>query len=158
MAGARHLNALDPSVEQRMMSIYNKGFEVIVGDCAGIDTSVQKFYSKLKYSKVTIYASNGRARNNIGNWPIHKVAVPPYMRGFDYYHQKDIAMANDADYGFMIWDGQSRGTKSNICNLLKQSKPVLVYLVPAKTMICIKNQNDFLNLIRLTESSQLSVN
>lgn len=146
MAGSKHLTTLDVAVTERMFSICSKGFDVLIGDCSGIDAAVQKFFSDLNYQKVTIYASNGKARHNIGNWPIHKVSVPPYMRGFDYYRQKDIAMANDANYGFMIWDGQSRGTRCNIENLLSQSKPVLVYLYPVKKRIWLKTREDFANM------------
>ena len=114
IAGTKSLQKLDTPVLQRMMSIYQKGYCVLVGDCCGVDSSVQKFYSGLGYGNVVVYASNGKARNNIGNWQIRNVPVPSYFRGFDFYKQKDIAMANDADYGFMIWDGESRGTLNNI--------------------------------------------
>ena len=148
IAGARSVEKLDPVVLQRMMSIYQKGYDVLVGDCYGVDTSVQKFYSDLRYNNVVIYASNGKARNNIGNWNIHSVSVPSYMRGFDFYKQKDIAMAKEADYGFMIWDGESRGTLNNIINLVSQNKRVLVYYTPEKRMIVINNSDDLDALIQ----------
>ena len=37
-------------------------------------------------------------------------------------------MASEADYGFMIWDGCSKGTTNNISNLLNAGKMVLVFL------------------------------
>ena len=77
---------------------------------------------------VTVYASNGRARNNVGRWPVKNIPVAPAARGFEFFRQKDIAMANDADIGFMIWDGKSRGTLCNILTLAEQWKRVLVYL------------------------------
>jgi hypothetical protein len=39
---------------------------------------------------------------------------------------KDLHMAREADYGFMIWDGQSSGTLSNILELLEMGNKVLV--------------------------------
>ena len=47
IAGARSVQNLDAIVKQRMMTIYQKGYDVLVGDCYGVDTSVQKFYSEL---------------------------------------------------------------------------------------------------------------
>lgn len=147
IAGARSVQKLDASVQQRMMTICQKGYDVLVGDCYGVDASVQKFYYNLGYGNVTVFASNGKARNNIGGWTIRNVVVPSYIRGFDFYKQKDIAMANEADYGFMIWDGESRGTLNNTINLLKQHKNVLMYLTTVDRMVVIKTLEDLNKVI-----------
>ena len=139
IAGARSIKSLDYPVQQKLLSIYHKGFDVLIGDCYGVDTAVQSFFAALNSSKVTVYASNGRARNNIGRWNVETVHVPQGYKGFDYYKQKDIAMANCADYGFMIWDGESKGTLNNIINLLAQNKKVLVYLSLQQCMYVIKS-------------------
>ena len=139
IAGAKAIHTLSPEVKDRMMRIYCKGYDVLVGDCSGVDSSVQEFYSDLKYPNVVVYASNGKARNNIGHWTVKNVAVPSGTHGFDFYKQKDIAMANDANYGFMIWDGKSKGTLNNIINLVAQHKKVLVYLSTSKSMLVINN-------------------
>lgn len=130
-----------------MMNICHSGYEVLVGDCYGVDASVQSFYSKLGYKNVVIYAGNGQARHNIGHWRVHSVPVPTYLRGFDFYKQKDIAMVNEADYGLMIWDGESRGTLNNIVNLVAQNKKALVYLATQDSMTVIRNANDLNALI-----------
>lgn len=93
-----------------------------MGDCYGVDTAVQDFFIRLSYNNVTVFASNGKARNNIGNWNVENIHVDSSVKGFDFYKQKDIAMANSADYGFVIWDGSSRGTLNNIINLINQNK------------------------------------
>lgn len=142
IAGARSVQKLDASVQQRMMTICQKGYDVLVGDCYGVDASVQRFYSNLGYCNVTVFASNGKARNNIGGWNIRNVAVPSYIHGFDFYKQKDIAMTNEADYGFMIWDGESRGTLNNTINLVMQHKNVLMYLTTTDRMVVIKTLDD----------------
>lgn len=147
IAGARSIKGLSPKVQQRMMTIYQKGYDVLVGDCYGVDTSVQRFYSDLGYGNVVVFASNGKARNNIGRWNVRNVPVPSYIKGFDFYKQKDVAMANEADYGFMIWDGESRGTLNNIINLIARGKRVLVYLTPKEEMIVIKNFDDLSQLV-----------
>lgn len=146
IAGARSVQHLDVTVKQRMMTIYQKGYNVLVGDCYGVDASVQKFYSELSYNNVIVYASNGKARNNIGNWNIRNITVPSYIRGFDYYKQKDIVMANEADYGFMIWNGKSYRTFNNIINLVNQNKKVVIYLTTQKRMVVIKNVDDLYNI------------
>ena len=93
-----------------------------------------------------MYAGNGKARNNIGSWAVRKVPVPPNVRGFDFYKQKDVAMANDADYGFMIWDGKSKGTLNNIIDPVTQNKTVLVCLTTRSAMTTVNN-TDKLNAL-----------
>lgn len=147
IAGARSITTIPAPVQQRMMNICRSGYEVLVGDCYGVDASVQTFYSKLGYKNVVVYAGNGKARNNIGHWYVQNVPIPTYLRGFDFYKQKDVTMANEADYGLMIWDGKSRGTLNNIINLIAQNKKVLVYLATPDTMAVIKDVDDLNTLI-----------
>jgi hypothetical protein len=40
-------------------------------------------------------------------------------KDFAYYAAKDLAMAQDAKCGVMLWDGRSKGTLNNIQNLLR---------------------------------------
>lgn len=149
IAGAKVIRCLDEAVIQKLDSIYQKGYDVLVGDCDGVDSSVQKYYAGLNYSKVTVYASNGIVRNCVGHWSVKAIYVSSKLKGFDYYQQKDIAMAEDADYGFMIWDGNSKGTLNNIVNLLFRNKKVLVYLAPYQKMISVKSFDDMDQLIKM---------
>ena len=145
IAGARKLTELDRPVQERLYSIYKNEYDVLVGDCYGIDTSVQRYYAGLKYDRVTVFSSIGRARNNVGNWTVRYVNAAN-LKGFELQRQKDIAMADEADYGFMIWDGMSRGTLSNIITLTALEKTTLVYLASKQAMTVIK---DFAQLEKL---------
>ena len=149
IAGAKSIHCLDETVIQKLNSIYQKGYDVLVGDCDGVDSSVQKHYADLNYFKVTVYASNGIARNNVGHWKVNAINVPSKLTGFDFYKQKDIAMADDADYGFMIWDGQSKGTLNNIVNLLFRNKNVLIYFAPLKKMTSVKSLDEMDRLVEI---------
>ena len=51
-------------------------------------------------------------------------------------------MANEADYGFMIWDGKSKGTLNNTINLVSRKKRVLIYFLPQRKMIVVNNFDD----------------
>ena len=37
-------------------------------------------------------------------------------------------MVDDAAYGLMLWDGESKGTLNRVINVIRQEKPVVVYL------------------------------
>lgn len=128
IAGSRHFSVFDEYTYKKLRSICDKGYAVLVGDCYGADTLVQRFFSEQKYRQVTVYASLGRVRNNAGNWMVKTIPIPKGIYGYRLYEFKDIEMANETDIGFMIWDGESRGTRNNIERLVNQRKPVLVHL------------------------------
>lgn len=132
IGGARQLHSLNKVVVEKLNSILTKNYDILIGDANGIDASVQKYYFDKSYQNLTVYVSNGRARNNIGNWQIESVFVDNNITGFDFYAAKDIKMAQDADCGFMIWNGKSRGTWNNVVNLCNQNKTVVIYISSQK--------------------------
>lgn len=142
IAGPRAISELDSNVLKRLENIYNSNYTVIVGDADGIDSSVQKYFYNKQYRNVNVFASKGKARNNIGNWKVKNVTVSDNIKGFDFYAAKDIEMAKQSDYGFMIWNGESKGTFNNIINLINFNKEVLVYYIPTEKFYTIKNMEE----------------
>ncbi|GHV12814.1 hypothetical protein FACS1894219_06470 [Clostridia bacterium] len=120
----------------------------VVG-ASGVDASVQKFYADLNYRDLTVYASNGRARNNIGAWNVKNILVGDKIKGFDFYKQKDFAMAENADIGFLIWNGESKGTLNNIINLLDMGKQSVVYLTSNKLLLNVDSEDKLKALLEL---------
>jgi len=157
IAGARALSRFDAAVCHKLQSIYEKGYDVLVGDATGVDSAVQHFYAEKNYKNVTVFASNGIARNNIGHWDIENVAVEGKLRGFEFYKQKDIAMANAADFGFMIWNGESRGTLNNIINLIEQKKTCCVYLSTKRKFYTIDSNEKLMQLLAVSPQDAVSV-
>lgn len=149
IAGARSITTVDSFVIHKLRSICDKHFDVLIGDCYGVDTAVQSFFANCAYPQVTVYASNGKPRNNVGRWITKDVQVTSSARGFEFFRQKDIAMANDADIGFMIWDGESRGTLHNIITLAEQKKTVLVYIPKRQTPLAIRSLDEAEKLVPL---------
>ena len=56
-------------------------------------------------------------------------------------------MAEAADYGFMLWDGESKGTLNNIFNLLELGKKVVVYFSPQDRCATIARRDDLRPLL-----------
>ena len=52
-------------------------------------------------------------------------------------------MAEEASVGFMIWDGKSAGTLTNVSRLLRQNKKVVVYAVPTKRFLTLRDEADW---------------
>lgn len=127
IAGPRAIKKLDPKVTKKLNDIKEGNNKVHVGDANGVDKLIQSFYSNNKYNNVEVFANKGKERNNLGNCPINNVKVDRKLKGFKYYTQKDKTMAKEFDYGFMIWNGESRGTLNNTMNLRAEEKEILLY-------------------------------
>jgi len=151
IAGPRAVSKLNKAVEERLFNIYNNNFTVLVGDANGVDKTIQNYFNNLNYKNVIVFASEGKARNNLGYWKIENVSVSEKLKGFDYYAQKDVEMAKNADYGFMIWNGKSKGTLNNIINLILENKKVLIYFLPENKFVCVDNEEKLTRLITLCD-------
>ncbi|ODA41611.1 hypothetical protein [Desulfosporosinus sp. BG] len=151
IAGPRAISKLNKRVEERLNNIYSRQMNVIVGDAAGVDKAVQDYFFRMKYQNVSVYATQGKARNNIGSWKVVNVEVEKILKGFEFYAAKDIRMAEEADYGFMIWNGKSKGTLNNVINLINRKKKTLIYFVPGNEFFTVKTLEDLERIVSLCE-------
>jgi hypothetical protein len=154
IAGSRRLSRLTPNVRRRIDNIVDKGFTVIVGDANGADKSVQQYLNGRHYTHVIVFCMEGGCRNNIADWPTRTIkAADPGRRDFAYYSTKDRAMASEADFGLMLWDGQSRGTLTNIVHLVRQGKPVVVYIAPNKSFRTVRQSDQLTEMLKCFDSN-----
>ena len=129
VSGSLSVTELSVFAKAHVRSIVTNRMNVLIGDAYGADKAIQQeLYKKYDYPFVTVYASNGKARNNIGDRKIKTVDVPSGIYGRAYYEQKDIAMSHDCNFGFMLWDGKSKGTLNNIERLLSMNKLSIICL------------------------------
>jgi hypothetical protein len=143
IAGSRRLSKLSQEIKRRIDNIVERHLTIIIGDANGADKAVQQYLSTKGYADVIVFCMDGSCRNNLGNWATHEIkAAHPGKRDFAYYSIKDRAMAKEADYGFMLWDGQSRGTLTSIVQLVRDAKPVVVFVAPDKTFFTLRDSND----------------
>lgn len=147
IAGPIAIKKLDDDVEMKLLDIFKKKHQILVGDAKGVDVLIQNFYKKLDYKNVTVYVSGRKMRNNIFNWDTKFIDVDKGLSGFDFYSQKDKAMAYDSDYGFMIWNGKSRGTLNNMINLISERKSILLYLTINKQYYLIDSKDKLDKLV-----------
>ncbi|MFT6031199.1 MAG: hypothetical protein ACI8O8_002949 [Oleiphilaceae bacterium] len=147
ISGSMKIKNLDGNVLDRINNIINSNYQVIVGDANGVDSSIQKYLISKETRSVHVYCSGSRPRNNIGHWHTEMIETnaPPGTRAF--FTAKDLKMAEDCDYGLMVWDTKSTGTLSNAIELLKRKKISLVYINKAKEFLKIKEIPDLEKLI-----------
>jgi hypothetical protein len=121
----------------------------------GRGDGIQRYLADKSYPNVLVHCMEDHCRNNVGNWPTREIAAPRGDRGFDYYSLKDRAMAETAECGLMLWDGKSKGTVSNVVNLSRDHKPVVVYVAPTRQFRTIKSFGDLEDLLAQGDSDSV---
>lgn len=142
IGGSRKISKINQEIKSRIDNFIRNNFIILIGDANGVDKSVQTYLLSKNYRNVYVYCVNNECRNNIGGWGIRNIKSNSHRKDFKYYSSKDNDMAQETDFGFMIWDGESKGTLNNIINLLKQKKKVSVYFSPRKIFYDIKDFAD----------------
>ncbi len=159
VSGSIKIKKLDPILHERLDKIISQNFEVIVGDADGVDSSVQAYLKLKSLSSVEVYCSGDKPRNNLGEWSTRNVYTTHKEGSREFFTAKDKKMAEDCDYGLMIWDSKSTGTLSNVIELLKNNKLSLVFINREKEFITVKNVSDLEALVsHMDEASKLDAN
>jgi len=123
--GSRKLSRLNRTIRERADNIVAQDFQVLIGDANGADKAMQKYLAEKGYKNVIVFCMDDTCRNNLGNWQIKAVTSNRRKKDFSYFAAKDKEMSQQADYGFMLWDGKSKGTLNNIINTLQRNRYVL---------------------------------
>ena len=145
--GSRQLSRLNPALRTRLRNLITNGHTVLIGDANGADKAVQSYLAQEGYKNVRVYCMDGECRNNVGQWELVPIDSGGRKRDFSYFAMKDARMSLDADYGFMIWDGESKGTLNNVINLVQQGKSALVYFSPKREFVSVKSKDDVSALV-----------
>lgn len=146
IAGSRNLSRLNPDVTGKMKEMMSRNAQFLVGDANGADKALQAFLAQSGYRQVTVYYA-GACRNNLGSWPSEQVETANSKKSFAFYAAKDSAMAQEADCGFMLWDGKSKGTLNNIEVLVGMGKKTLVYFSPERSFITLTSAQELEELL-----------
>jgi hypothetical protein len=149
IAGSIAISRLHPIVCDRIGNAVDRNMAVVVGDADGADTAIQRVLADRQAGSVTVYCSGDSPRNNVGNWPVEHIYPDAPSGTRRWFTAKDIAMAEAADYGLMIWDSRSTGTLSNIIELLGANKTSVVFVNKAKEFIKVADIDGLERLISM---------
>lgn len=142
ISGSRSITELSDNVKKFIKKyVIDNEFEVLIGDCSGVDSEVQKFLRENKYNKVTVYSSGDKPRNYYGDgidgWSSVCLKLPEVGDIREYYATKDKIMTEKCDTALAIWDGTSSATGTNIDRCLVKGKDI--WLITRKNK---HNDND----------------
>jgi len=157
IGGSRRITQLAQPVLQRLDNILSSQFTVLVGDASGVDLHVQKYLFSKNYRNVIVFCTGNACRNNIGQWETRNVATEMRSKGFSFYTIKDLQMAKEATYGFMIWDAKSKGTLNNMLNLLRLEKKILVYFAPTQSFQTVRTVDDLRALLAICAQQDVTM-
>jgi AAA+ superfamily predicted ATPase len=93
-------------------------------------------------SNVTVYCSGSDPRNNIGNWAVKEIQSRAQPGTKAFFTAKDIAMAESAELGLMLWDAKSTGTLSNVIELTRRGKKSVVFVNKMDAFTIIRDVQD----------------
>ncbi|WP_431285568.1 helix-turn-helix domain-containing protein [Humitalea sp. 24SJ18S-53] len=147
IAGSISINRLHEKVADRINKIVSSDFNVVVGDADGTDTSIQECLQRYQAGKVTVYCTGDSPRNNVAEWPVHRVVSNAKAGTRAYFTAKDLEMARHSDYGLMVWDCKSTGTLSNVIELVREKKKSVVFVNKNKDFVTISDKDGLERLV-----------
>lgn len=149
IAGSITIKHLDPKVTSRIDKVIAQGFGIVVGDADGVDAAVQRHLLSTGASNTIVYCSGSTPRTNLGDWPIHAVSTPHAAGTRSFFTAKDLAMADAADFGLMVWDRKSAGTLKNVVELLARNKKSVVFVNDMKSFVTVGTVEQLETLVGL---------
>ncbi|QZX85157.1 hypothetical protein [Metapseudomonas otitidis] len=147
ISGSIKVKSLDEKVIDRLGNIVASGHRVVVGDAGGVDKAAQQYFKDRGVQSVTVYCTGDSPRNNDGQWPVVNVEPPIATRSRAFFTAKDLRMAEDSDFGLMVWDSKSTGTLSNVIELLKKGKKSVVYITAKRAFLNVGTKQDLEMLV-----------
>lgn len=152
IAGSHSITELPHCVKRQISRICDEGWHVLVGDYFGLDLAIQNYLVDMHYDKVTVCAPYGRAYNNAGGWLVKRITPPAEPKLLLKREWKNLAMAESADCGLILWDGESRIALQNIVWMTCHGKPVNVWLKPNGRLYRLKGPGAADKLVALRKS------
>ena len=135
LGGSKSITELTDDEKAVIDEYIEKDYQILVGDCRGADTEIQKHLIERGYTNVKVYATDGEARNNVGNFKVINCPscyAPEWSarNAYSYYRVKDERMLTLCDEILMFWDSGSKASRENLEDGVKLKKPTKAVLRP----------------------------
>lgn len=108
---------LNEDLKAEVDKIIKANAQILIGDAPGADTRVQEYLAKKGYSKVKVYTTDPKARNNVGKWKVEKIDHHGETEERLVRRQKDIAMTEQSTRGLAIMPEDDRPDSATSLNV-----------------------------------------
>ncbi|ASS56908.1 hypothetical protein [Rhizobium leguminosarum] len=149
VAGSITIKHLPSLFVEKIDSLLLSNLAVMIGDANGVDRAVQEVLNDRGARTVTVYCSGDTPRNNVGDWKVEQVQTSAQPGTKAFFTAKDVAMAQSAEIGLMLWDAKSTGTLSNIIELTRRRKKSVVFVNKKDAFTIIREVRDLENLVNI---------
>jgi len=149
--GSRKITHLPKDVRALLEEKLSAGHEFFIGDARGADKCFQKWLREKGCDRVKIFCSGSEPRVRLRQWQTICIPVSRSKKDFSFYTHKDQKMVSEADEGLCLWDEESKGTRRNVEQFLKDAKHVMVYSVKRKSFV---DPEEFKKNIKSTRAKQ----
>ncbi|MBU2981042.1 hypothetical protein KO498_04370 [Lentibacter algarum] len=147
LSGSRKLSRLNGAIKERLQAIIDQQLTVIIGDANGADKAMQSYLAQVGYPNVTVFFAGDTCRNVIGPWSAVRISVDSKLKGRAIHTEKDRAMAAKADFALVLWDRESIGSLTNVCEMVLLNKKAKVYVSPAQSFVSVSRAEDISALL-----------
>ncbi|EJL57986.1 hypothetical protein PMI09_00691 [Rhizobium sp. CF122] len=147
IAGSITIKHLPSLFIEKLDSLIAANLAVVIGDANGVDRAVQSILDERGAKNVTVFCSGKVPRNNVGNWPVREIHTTAEPGTKAFFTAKDIAMAETAELGLMLWDAKSTGTLSNVIELTRRGKKSVVFVNKKDAFTIVRGAQDLQNLV-----------
>jgi hypothetical protein len=150
ISGSISIKKLPKEVKISIDKIIKQNFEILIGDASGIDTLVQDYCLSKHYYNLMVYSISTFSRYKASdNFRTKYIQVSNSIKQErERQQEKDKTMTMDSEFSFIIWDGKSKGSYSNILRGLEHNKKIKVFLYTTKLFLnqdtIIKNKIEFI--------------
>lgn len=100
VGGSKTITKLKDEAITAIDELCEAGAHILIGDCFGADKLVQQYLYDKGYTNATVYVSGCKIRNNVGSFPVKYIDCEN-LKGYEFFRQKDLAMADAAAVGLM---------------------------------------------------------
>lgn len=148
IAGSHTIQEAADPVRAMISRLCGKNSSFLVGDHSGLDTVLQNYLLDMHTDRVTIYTSRARPHHNLGGWGIRRLRDDNPWIGMPRNLQNTLSMADAADGGIVLWDGQSMGSFYVMARLLARGCQVWVYLPEKGRSHTLRTSQDLEKLLQ----------
>ena len=99
---------LDDKLKEEVDKIIRANAHILIGDAPGADTRVQEYLAEKGYLNVTVFTTDEKVRNNVGNWAVRTISDGGNTEERLIRRQKDIAMTEESTRGLAIMPEDDR--------------------------------------------------